>query len=277
MPIPQAKLAFIGGSGTLSLNFPEDLGEKDLKVFAENLVVETPYGNSPPLKVFGWGESSEEKVLTCPMHGWRSGVSRKDASLQLFWVFREAGVKKIVAEGGVGSLNYLLDPCDLVVVDDYIDFSMRKDVGFGTPQLLIMRQALCPGIREILLEEAQKAGVGRVFSRGVYVVTDGRHFESPAEIRMLRQWNGDVVGQSLCPEVYLAREIGACYAGIYIVVNYGEGLVKDWEHQELADIFYNKAPFLGKVIVNTLKRISIDSGCGCQELVKPTLLKKVYK
>ena len=44
--------------------------------------------------------------------------------------------------------------------------------------------------------------------------TDGRHFESPAEIAMLNG-HADIVGQSICPEVYLAREIGACYAGLY--------------------------------------------------------------
>lgn len=277
MKIPQIKIGFIGGSGTLGINFPEDLNDKSIKVIADNLVFETPYGESPPMKIFGWGDQPEEQVLTCEMHGWRTNVSRKDASLQLFWVFKEAGVKKIIAEGGVGSLNYLLDPRDLVIVDDYMDFSMRKDVGFGTPQLLIMRQAICPSIRGILIEEAKNAPLGRVFSRGVYVVTDGRHFESPAEVAMLRQCNGDVVGQSICPEVYLAREIGACFAGIYTVVNYGEGIVKDWEHQELSDIFHNDAIHVARVILKALKSIELDSSCGCKDLVKPTLLKKVYK
>jgi 5'-methylthioadenosine phosphorylase len=259
------------------MNFPEDLNAPNIEIIAQELIFDTPYGESPPFKIFAWGNTPEEKVLTCSMHGWRSGVSRRDGSLQVFWVFKKAGVKKIISEGGVGSLNYLLDPRDVVIVDDYIDFSMRKDVGLGTPQLLIMRQALCPSIREILVDEAKKVPLGRVFSRGVYVVTDGRHFESPAEVAMLRQWNGDVVGQSLCPEVYLAREIGACYAGLYTVVNYGEGLVKDWDHEELSDIFHNDAIHVGRVILNTLKNINIDSDCGCKDLVKHTLLKKVYK
>ncbi|MDA8212956.1 MAG: phosphorylase, partial [Clostridia bacterium] len=62
------------------------------------------------------------------MHGWRRGVSRADASRQVFWVFRQAGVKKILAEGGVGSINHLLRPRDVVIPNDYIDMSMRKDV-----------------------------------------------------------------------------------------------------------------------------------------------------
>lgn len=70
-----------------------------------------------------------KKFLTCKMHGWRTGVSRADASRQLFWVFREAGVKRIIAEGGVGTVNTLLDTRDFLIPDDYLDLSQRKDVG----------------------------------------------------------------------------------------------------------------------------------------------------
>ena len=56
--------------------------------------------------------------------------------------------------------------------------------------------------------------------------------------------HADIVGQSLCPEVYLAREIGACYAGLYFTVNYGEGIKEKWSHQDMADIFYDDAQSL---------------------------------
>ena len=65
-------------------------------------------------------------------------------------------------------------------------------------------------------------------------MTEGPRFESPAEVRHL-QGIGDVVGQSFSPEVWLARDIGACYAGIYLIVNYGEGVVSEWSHDELND------------------------------------------
>ena len=99
-----------------------------------------------------------------------------------------------------------------------------------------MRDSLCQEIREKLIENTKGNYNGRIFTRGIYANTEGRHFESPAEIAMLKG-HADIVGQSICPEVYLAREIGACYAGLYFVVNYGEGLVKKWSHQELEDIF----------------------------------------
>jgi len=84
------------------------------------------------------------------------------------------------------------------------------------------------------------------------------------------------VGQSLCPEVYLAREIGACYAGIYVVVNYAEGVVKPWDHQELEEIFYTEGYSLGKIIIETLRCLPGSSTCQCRELRKETLLKGIY-
>ena len=149
----------------------------------------------------------EKRVLTVRMHGWRSGVTRADASRQVFWVFREAGVKRIISEGGVGTVNKLLDLRDFIIPDDYLDLSVRKDVMLDGRYLLIMRDALCPEMREALIRATKKRFDGRVFTRGTYAVTDGRHFESPAEVAMM-SGHADIVGQSIAPEVYLAREIG---------------------------------------------------------------------
>lgn len=270
--IPQASIAIIGGSGTLSMDFPAALCCHDVEIIERDMVFDTPYGQTPPLLLFRLGN---KKVLACRMHGWRSGVSRADASRQIFWLFREAGVKKILAEGGVGSVNHLLDTRDIVIASDYIDQSVRKDVGLEGHYLLIMRQALCPHLRQELICAAKERPLTRVFQRGVYAVTDGRHFESPAEVAMLKG-HADIVGQSLCPEVYLAREIGACYAGLYTVVNYGEGVVKDWEHNELSQIFYSDADKIGHILLDTIRRLDDKQVCNCADLRKPTLLKEVY-
>lgn len=270
--IPKADYAVVGGSGTLSSNFPANVKDEDVKIVAENLYFDTPYGKSPAFRHFTVGE---KHVLTVRMHGWRSGVTRADASRQVFWVFREAGVKRIISEGGVGTVNKLLDIRDFMIPDDYLDMSMRKDVMLDGRYLLVMRDALCPELREALIKATQKRFDGRIFTRGTYAVTDGRHFESPAEVAMLNG-HADIVGQSMCPEVYLAREIGACYAGLYFTVNYGEG-IKKWSHQDMTDIFYDDAPMIGEIILETIRNVDAeDRKCECLELRKETLLKDVY-
>ena len=272
--IPKVPYAVVGGSGTLSSNFPAGLPDSDVTILEDNLFFDTPYGKSPAFRLFSVGE---KRVLACRMHGWRSGVTRADASRQVFWVFREAGVKRILSEGGVGTVNYLLDPRDFMVPDDYLDLSNRKDVMLDGRYLLIMREALCPELRQALIHAVRQRFDGRIFDRGIYAVTDGRHFESPAEIAMLKG-HADIVGQSIAPEVYLAREIGACYAGLYFVVNYGEGLERVWSHDTMRDIFYDDAPMIGEILLDTIRRV--DAGkrtCNCLSLRKETLLKDVYQ
>lgn len=271
--IPKADFAVVGGSGTLSSNFPANSESPDVKILEDNLYFDTPYGKSPAFRLFALGE---KRVLCCRMHGWRSGVTRADASRQVFWTFREAGVKRIISEGGVGTVNHLLDPRDFMIPDDYLDLSVRKDVMLDGRYLLIMRDALCPEMRRSLIASTKKRFSGRVFTRGTYAVTDGRHFESPAEISMM-QGHADIVGQSIAPEVYLAREIGACYAGLYFVVNYGEGVQKEWSHDTMKDIFYNDAPMIGEIILDTIRSVDAqERECECLSLRKETLLKDVY-
>ena len=277
MDIPRCGIALIGGSSTLSIRVPEDLDLNGVDVLDENMVFATPFGESPPFKLLQLeDDDGGRKVLTCRMHGWRSGVSRADASRQVFWVLAQAGVKKILAEGGVGAVNHLLRPRDIVVPDDYMDFSMRKDVGMDDRYLLVMRDALCPVMRRQLIQHLERFWKGRVFDRGIYVNTDGRHFESPAEIQYYKIGGADIVGQSICPEVYLAREIGACYAGVYLVVNYAEGIVSPWQHEELSDIFFSEACQLGQISLEFLRHMDLTEGCSCTELRKETLLKEVY-
>ncbi|MDD3852297.1 MAG: MTAP family purine nucleoside phosphorylase [Syntrophomonadaceae bacterium] len=273
----ECQLAFIGGSSTLSINIPEDLNLPFVKVLEENLRYETPWGMSPEFKLISINAAEGERsVLTCRMHGWRSGVSRADASRQVFWVLKQAGVKRVVVEGGVGAINHLLNLRDVVIPHDYIDYSVRKDVGLDDHYLLIMRDSICPVMSLKLTKIFENNWEGRVFNRGVYVNTDGRHFESPAEINVYRMNGGDIVGQSICPEVYLAREIGACYAGVYMVVNYAEGIIAPWQHEDLADIFYNESKAMGKLIFNFLQQIDLQSTCSCKDLRKETLLKDIY-
>ena len=162
-----------------------------------------------------------------------------------------------------------------MIPDDYLDLSTRKDVQLDGRFLLIMRDALCPDLRGKLLDSAKKFFTGRIFERGIYAVTDGRHFESPAEIAMLKG-HADIVGQSLAPEVYLAREIGACYANLSFMVNYGEG-IRVWSHDTMKEIFFDDAQLIGNILLDAIKNTDADkSDCHCLELRKETLLKEIY-
>ncbi len=273
MLIPKAEYAIIGGSSTFSLEFPDLSIAEELEIINNDIVFSTPFGLSPSFKLFSL---CGKNILTCKMHGWRAGINRGIASQQIFWIFREAGVKKILAEGGVGSINTAFNPRDLIIPDDYIDNSCRRSISLADDFLLIMRDPFCSNLRDALASAAKKISSERnLFTKGIYCNTDGRHFESRAEIKMMEKWGADIVGQSIAPEVYLAREIGACYSGIYMIVNYAEGIIKDWEHKELKDIFFTEGKNIEKILLEALKIICFSTkiDCKCKELRKKTLLK----
>lgn len=271
MKIPLTDFAIIGGSSTFSIEFPEEIGDKSVRVLKRDLIFETPFGQSPPFKLF---QVDENRVLTTKMHGWRSGVSRADASRQLFWILEKAKAKKIFAEGGVGSINKTLKPGNLAIPDDYIDFSLRRDVSISDEYLLIMRKPICQGLAQALVKATKSLfPAKKLIEQGVYLVTNGRHFESRSEISVMKSWGVDIVGQSLCPEVYLAREIGACYAGLYQVVNYAEGVLEDWSHEKLAEIFFEESRNIGQILLTALREIPQEI-CECQTFRKKTLLRE---
>lgn len=270
--IPRVQFGICGGSGSLSFDFPAALHDGRVTVLAEGLVFETPFGTSPTFTHFRVeGAHGPREALAVKMHGWRRGVKRGDASLQVFWVFSEAGVSKVVADGGVGSLNHLLDPRDVMIPNDFIDLTTKQDIYVRGDHLLIMRRPICPSLAERLWTGASEQ-FPRVFKRGSYLVTDGPRFESVAEVDYMKRLGGDVIGQSLAPEVFLARDIGACYAGIYIVVNYGEGVVREWEHDELKAVFFEESETISRIVLDTVADSELDASCGCMEYRKPSLL-----
>jgi 5'-methylthioadenosine phosphorylase len=270
--IPRAEFGICGGSGTLSLAFPAGLDDDRVTVLAEDLVFDTPFGRSPAFTHFRVDASDGPRhALAIRMHGWRRGVKRADASLQAFWVFHEAGVRKVLADGGVGSLNHLLDPRDVLIPNDFIDLTTRQDIYIRGDHLLIMRRPVCPELAERLAAEADSC-FPRIFRRGTYLITDGPRFESVAEVDYMRRLGGDVIGQSFAPEVVLARDIGACFAGIYMVVNYGEGVVREWEHAELEAIFREESSAIARCVLEVVANADLAAACGCEEYRRPSLL-----
>lgn len=272
--VPEAQFALIGGSGTNSISFPEDVGDSRVEVVESDLTFETPFGESPPMKLIQVDAADgKRRALTCLMHGWRRGVKRANASLQIYWVFHQAGVRKILADGGVGSFDIELEPRTIVLPTDYIDMTIRKDIYVLGTHLLVMRNPVCRSLHPALLTSTSRQ-FERVIGGGTYLCTEGPQFESAAEIRAFSHFGAQVVGQSMCPEVILARDIGACYARLDIVVNYAEGVVEAWSHEELSNIFFDESPRIGQALLETFATAPLDEYCECRDLRKPTLLRE---
>jgi 5'-methylthioadenosine phosphorylase len=264
----------IGGAVTRALRFPEDLHDPDVEVVATGLTYQTSAGPTAPFKHIrprraesvGGGRVD---ALYLRYLGVRSGATRTADVEAAFQVLEAAGVQRVVTDDNMGSLNPLLDPGDLVVCHDFLDLHKQASVAPLEGKLVRMREPYCPALRRAIHDGARAAGFGRVFRRGVYAVSHGTRFESPAEIAMYRQLGGDIVGYSLVPAIYLARAIGACYGGLYLVSNYGEGLIQDWEHDTVWQLSDDAAPRMGQILLDVLKRAPLPPDCDCASYVTP--------
>jgi 5'-methylthioadenosine phosphorylase len=199
------------------------------------------------------------------------------AGERVFYVLMRAGVRKILGCALCGSTNRLLDPADVVVPDDFVDYTTKRaqslfkglaEKGVAVePIMYRLHRPFCPDLSGLLADAARDAGFPRVFQRGVVGVAEGPRLESPAEIQLRYTRLGiDVVTMNLVPEVFFAREIGACYAALELVSNYGEGLVStEWQGREAFGDFQKRwrRP-TAEAMLNALRRIDPEHDeCGC--------------
>ena len=215
--VPPCAHAIVGGSGTAAIEFPEALGDPRVRVVGDPIMVPTPFGESPPVKRLALTreDGSVREALVARMHGWQRGVDRHSATLALFWLFREAGVRRIIAEAGAGSILQNFRPRDLILPHDVIDLTPQVSGLLDPEHVVVMRAPFCPELRGAMWEQATRWAADkatRAFDRAVYATSQGVRFETAAEIAAYARLGADIVGQAISPEVYLAREIGACYA-----------------------------------------------------------------
>lgn len=141
----------------------------------------------------------------------------------------------------VGGINRLLQVGDILVIDDYIDNTTNRDKSYInlTREKIKIRYSMavpfCSMWKERFCEEYYREYNGNnvnFFENSVYVCTDGPGFESTAEINIFRQFGADVVGHSVSPFVYYARELNICFVAIGIVSNvYDKEHVKQWDEE----------------------------------------------
>jgi len=191
--------------------------------------VRTPYGLSNPVHLFrkdGFhflflsrhGERGYEK--TAPFVNYRANI----------YAAKLLGVERIVAWTGPGAISPKFRPGDLVLPGDLLDFTRgRPSTFYEGKGIGFIRQhpAFCETLRRAIRSAARRAGgTGRFHAGGVYACTEGPRLETAAEIRFLASAGADLVGMTLCPEAFLARELEICYAPVAYVTNYAEGVRK---------------------------------------------------
>jgi 5'-methylthioadenosine phosphorylase len=189
--------------------------------------VRTPFGLSNPVHLcdkdgFRYlflsrhGERGYEK--TAPFVNYRANI----------YAAKALGVDRIVAWTGPGILSGKYRPGDLILPDDLLDFTRSRPSTFYEGKGIgFIRQSpvFCETLRAALRAAWGRGAAGiRLHGKGTYACTEGPRLETPAEIRFLAGAGADMVGMTLCPEAFLARELEICYAPVGYLTNYAEGV-----------------------------------------------------
>ncbi|NLJ99916.1 MAG: S-methyl-5'-thioinosine phosphorylase, partial [Clostridia bacterium] len=181
---------------------------------------------------------------------------------------KEVGVKKIIATAAVGSLNTDMKPGDLVILDQFIDFTKGRPLTFfeGGSRGVVhtdMTTPYCPELSRQLKKYGEMPGV-KVHPQGVYICTEGPRFETPAEIKMYGMLGGDLVGMTNVPEVVLAREKGICYAATAIVTNFAAGISPTpLSHQEVVEAMETSVAHVRDLLKSSISGLPRDYECPC--------------
>jgi 5'-methylthioadenosine phosphorylase len=151
---------------------------------------------------------------------------------------KSLGITRIVAWTGPGAVARRFRPGDMVLPDDLLDFTRNRPSTFYEGKGIgFIRQfpVFCETLRNALRDAAGRGALlrtktgrydGSVHFGGTYACTEGPRLETPAEVRFLGRAGADLVGMTLCPEAFLARELEICYAPVAYVTNYAEGVRK---------------------------------------------------
>lgn len=159
-----------------------------------------------------------------------------------------AGCKTIVLTNGCGGLRPGMRPGQPVLIRDHINLTAASPIEGS--HFVDLTDLYSPRLRALCQE------IDSSLEEGVYVQFTGPHYETPAEITMVRAMGGDLVGMSTVLEAIAAREAGAEVLGISLVTNLAAGMTGEpLSHEEVLQAGRDSASRMGSLLARVLGRI----------------------
>lgn len=173
--------------------------------------------------------------------------------------YKKLGIETMILTNASGSLNIDMGPGSLMVISDHINLSGcnpligPNDDSIG-PRFPDMTYAYDKDLRKKLIATAEKTGIN--MRSGVYLMTSGPNFETPAEIRMFKLLGADAVGMSTVSETLCAVHCGMRVVGVSVVTNYGAGMVPyKMTHEETISQANEAGKKLQRVLTEFVKEV----------------------
>ncbi|MBK9237861.1 MAG: S-methyl-5'-thioadenosine phosphorylase [Rhodoferax sp.] len=210
-----SRVGIIGGSG---------LDNPDILEQPRDHAVNTTWGApSAPLKL---GQIGGVEVALLARHGREHTQPPSQVNYRAnIQALKDAGCTHILATTAVGSLREEIQRGDLVIIDQFIDFTKQRAMSFHTsfaphqPLHTPMAEPFDARLRAILIDACARHGLA--FHRSGTVVTiEGPRFSSRAESNMFRAWGADIINMSIATEAALANEADIPYAAVAMSTDY---------------------------------------------------------
>jgi 5'-methylthioinosine phosphorylase len=211
-----ARIAIIGGTGLNRLAEATEVAGG----------IDTPYGRaSAPVTA---GRIGAHEILFLARHGQPHIVAPHDVNYRAnIWLLRELGAEAIVTGNAVGGIAPELEPGDLVLPHQLIDYTWGRHSSFSDAEQLLhidFTEPYTPALRNRLCTAVDRLDLDcGAASAGVYACTQGPRLETAAEIDRLERDGCTIVGMTAMPEAVLARELELPYAAVCLVVNKAAG------------------------------------------------------
>lgn len=209
-------IGVIGGSG---------LYQMDALRNATEHVISTPYGAPSDAIIRGYVHDIPVAFLARHGRGHRLIPSEVPYRANIH-ALKQMGVRYLISMSAVGSLREEIKPLDMVLPDQFIDMTKRRDntfFGDGAVAHVSMAQPVCPNVSDALtraIDEVNSTQFIKLHHGGAYVCIEGPQFSTQAESHWYRSLGASIIGMTNMPEAKLAREAQIAYATLAMVTDF---------------------------------------------------------
>jgi 5'-methylthioadenosine phosphorylase len=212
----QALIGVIGGSGLYQMDGLENATEH---------VIGTPYG--APSDIIVSGTLAGVPVAFLARHGRGHRLIPSEVPYRAnIHALKQMGVRYLLSMSAVGSLSEDMMPLDMVLPDQFIDLTRKRESTFfgdGAVAHVSMAEPVCASVSAALaraIDEVAQNDPIRVHHGGTYVCIEGPQFSTQAESHWYRSMGASVIGMTNMPEAKLAREAEIAYATLAMVTDF---------------------------------------------------------
>lgn len=240
------------------------------------VTVKTPFG--PPSDDLLTGELAGRPVVFLPRHGRGHRLLPSELNHRAnVWALKKLNVAWIISVSAVGSLQARYRPCDIVLIDQFVDRTKQSAAhtffGGGVVAHVAFAHPICEELRRLLLRSA-RAGKARVHNGGTYVNMEGPAFSTRAESLANHRAGYDVIGMTNLGEAKCAREAEIAYATLAMVTDYD-----CWQADEahvtievVIEYLHRNADLAKRIVAAAVPQIPTEPNWSCHAALQHAIL-----